>query len=74
MSCANLNIDLKDSNQYISILQSDKDIDSGVNFNKTDNGLKIEFHAETPKALLSLIGSTIRKIRVIENVSEISKN
>ncbi|MEM0201123.1 MAG: hypothetical protein QXD23_01845, partial [Candidatus Micrarchaeaceae archaeon] len=67
-----LNIELKDNIQYPSLIEDENLKDSKVFIKTNNNGLSITFNAEDPKILLSLIGSTVRKLRVIESVSEVS--
>ncbi len=72
MATATLNIELTESIQYPSLMNDENFKDSEVSIKAMKNGLAITFKAEDPKVLLSSIGSTIRKLRVIEAVSEVS--
>jgi tRNA threonylcarbamoyladenosine modification (KEOPS) complex Pcc1 subunit len=73
MATAKLNIELTESIQYPSLINDENFKDSEISIKAMNNGLTITFKAEDPKVLLSSIGSTIRKLRVIESVSEVSK-
>ena len=71
MATATLNIQLNDNSQYLSILGNAEEYkDSVTNIEKVKKGIMIKITAKDSKALLSSIGSTIRKLKIINTVSE----
>ena len=74
---ASIQIELDNPSQSISILETEREENqrSTVKFSKSGNDIKITITADNSTTLLSSIGSTIRKLTVIENVSKtIEKN
>ncbi len=75
MATATLNIELNDNIQYLSILGKEEQYKgSTAKMTKTTTGLTIVITAEDSKSLLSSIGSTVRKLRIVENTAEILPN
>ena len=71
MATATLNIQLNDNLQYLSVLGSVEEYkDSVTNIEKVKKGIMIKITAKDSKTLLSSIGSTIRKLKIINTVSE----
>ncbi len=71
MATATLNIQLNDNSQYLSVLGSVEEYkDSVTNIEKVKKGIMIKITAKDSKTLLSSIGSTIRKLKIINTVSE----
>ena len=71
MATATLNIQLNDNSQYLSVLGSVEEYkDSITNIEKVKKGIMIKITAKDSKTLLSSIGSTIRKLKIINTVSE----
>lgn len=73
MSTATLNIELSDASEYLSILgKTEQHKGSTTHIEKIKNGVMVTVLAEDSKTLLSSIGSTIRKLKIINAVSDIT--
>ncbi len=72
MATATLNIQLNDNSEYLSVLGKVEEYkDSVTNIEKVKKGIMIKIIAKDSKTLLSSIGSTIRKLKIINTVSEV---
>ncbi len=72
MATATLNIELNNSAQYLSVIGTVEQYeDSTTTLSKLSNGISIKINSKDAKSLLSSIGSIVRKLKIVEEVSGI---